>query len=213
MPAPTIIDYQETTWNGTGSPKSTPAITWLANDVIAVIAGCGSAVNPDVPTATGLTFGSQIINTGGGCGLRISAVVAGSGGTSAVTASVGVADDWGMGVWVFRGSAGLGNVWIVNSTELCPLTATGANGAIIWGSFDFSATIIGTFVPVASNIREQTDFGTTYTVQVADLADQPSIASVNYGTSGGTGSYTVGAFEIKAGAAAAVGVPIMWIKA
>lgn len=210
MSAPTLISYTETAWDTVGLTKSTASISWNAGDVIVVIGGSEGADNLTLATATGLTFVPQksnnTINT---CASRLDAVVAGSSGSSAVTMTNDASGhDWGFAVWVWRNSAGIGNSVEQHTggsapTESVSLTPTAADGAIVWGLFDFQASALGTIVPTPTNTRQRAVIGGThYTIYVADLGDQTSAGGVLYGVSGAgsvTGPFSIVAMEIKAG--------------
>lgn len=207
MPTPpTLISYTEVTWNATGQPKTTASISWLAGDVIVVIAGSETADTLGVPTATGLTFTKQKDwpGTGGAtCSAFVATATPGAGGSATVSVTESGAHTWGFGVWVWRGSAGVGNSAEQHTaTKTVALTPTGADGAIVWGTFDFAAAAVQTITPTPTNTRQRVAL-TPYTIYVSDLIDQVSAGSVSYGISGtGTGPFSIVALEIKAAASA-----------
>lgn len=213
--APTRVSYTEVVWNTTGTSKATASISWQTGDVIVVMAASESAAAsteiPAVPTATGLTFASQVVTTAPNsfCSARISACVAGSNGSGAVTTMLGTnAIHWGFGVWVYRGSAGLGNsASQTTATKTKALTPTGADSAVVWGAFDFAAGTAGAGTPTPTTTPQSAADAGRYTRLVCDLTDQVSAGATSYGQSGGgaTGPFTIVAFEIK-GAAGASGI-------
>ncbi len=208
--APTRVSYTEVAYTGTGTSRASASISWLAGDVIAVIALCEDNHLPGVPTATGLIFASQKSNNAAStCASRVSAVVAGSDGSSAVTctlSSSGIV--WGFSVWVYRGSDGIGNSSEGHTTaKTVAQTNTAANSAVVWGCADFAVNPVtnNDITPTPTTTDERAAEGGVYTVYVADLTDQTSAGSVSYGVSG---SGTVGAFskvvlEIKGAAGGA----------
>lgn len=209
MPTPpTLVSYTEVTWNATGQPKTTASISWLAGDVIVVIAGSETADTLGVPTATGLTFTKQKDWPGTGgttCSAFVATATPGAGGSATVSVTESGAHTWGFGVWVWRGSAGVGNsVEQHTATKTVALTPAGADGAIVWGLFDFAAAAVQTITPTPTNTRQRVAL-TPYTIYVSDLIDQVSAGSVSYGISGtGSGPFSIVALEIKAAASAAV---------
>jgi hypothetical protein len=215
MPAPTLVSYTETAdWVTSATSRATASVSWLAGDVVAVLgggAGPSSGATFGTPTATGLVFvNQQVVDAASHCPAIVSAVVAGSSGSSAVTLTNGVFSHYGFGVWVWRGSAGIGNS--AKSTtpgtgKTINLTPTGgAHAAVIWGAFDWSAEAVYTNgTPTPSNTRESTQDSGQYTIGVYDLLDQASTGAVAYGFTGGgtTAPYSIVALEIKASAGAA----------
>jgi hypothetical protein len=208
--APTLISYTEVAWTTTGTPKSTAAtVSWQTNDVIVVIAGAEDISTLGVPTATGLTFVVQKQNNPGAagtCSSGVWAVVAGSAGTNQAvsqTLSSGV-KHWGFGVWVWRGSQGIGDSSEQHTaTKTVNMTpAAGADAGVVWGAFDFSAGAGPAATPTPTDTRQATVDGTKYSLVVADLTDQVSAGAVAYGltVTGTTGPYSIVVMEIKTGA-------------
>jgi hypothetical protein len=204
--APSLISYTEVAYNGTGASRASASISWLANDVIAVLSGSESATGgpPGVPTATGLTFTSQKSNNAASsCSSRASAAVAAGSGSSAVTVTLGdITQHWGFSVWVYRGSDGIGNSSEEHTTaKTVSQTNTAANSAVVWAGFDFGANAItnNNLTPTPTNTNEQAVDAGRYTAYVADLTDQTSAGSVAYGVSGaGTiGTFSKLVLEIK----------------
>lgn len=218
MPAPSLISYTETAWNtgntnGVNHTKTSSSVAWNANDVIVFLTGAEGANAPGNPTATGLTFVSQKSDASAGtCGTRLSAVVAGSNGSSAITAAYTAndSDHWGFGVWVWRGSQGIGNSSEQHtSVKTVALVPIAADCAVVWGTFDFAAGALQTITPTPTNTRQRAVDTGHYTFYVSDLGDQVSGGSTSYGISGtGSGPFSIIVLEVQTGAA--VAVPYGW---
>lgn len=214
--APTLISYTETaSWVTGSASKSIASISWQIGDVLVAMAGAGWVVL-DVPTNTGsgLAWVSQQSHVASTvCATQLATAVA----TAASSGVISIATDdpgvkFGFGVWVYRGSDGIGNsVEQYTTTKTVNLTPTGANGAIVWGVFDRSGQATHTITPTPTNTNELTQDG-DYTIHVADLADQTSAGATAYGVSGGgsTGPYSIVALEIK-GTAGGGGSPANWL--
>lgn len=206
MIAPTLISYTETVWNTTagGGTKSLASISWLAGDVIIVMAGCESNGILGNPTATGgLTFTSQKSFAAGSttaCSSQCAAAVAAADGSGVISmTNSSTSFFWGMAAWVWRMSGGFGaSVEQHTSTKTINLT-TGADSAVCWVAFDFgSSSSIGSAAPAATHIRQAVLIATNYTIYVYDLIDQTSTSAIGYGISGssGTGPWSIIAIEI-----------------
>src|ERR1700754_2924821 len=118
--APTLVDYQQSNWTDiSGSSEVTPAITWQAGDRILVLGlTADNTMTFGVPTATGLPF-SELgsTNTGNQTKGYAWGATAGSGGSSAVTATAAAGGSGARGIaaLVYRGSDGFGTV-VADST-------------------------------------------------------------------------------------------------
>lgn len=207
MAAPSLISYTETaSWTTAGSPKSIASISWQTGDVLVALAGAEGRGSETVGgisnTGTGLTWGAaKVTHTASSdCPGAIFACVAASASSGIISMTNDNASSiWGFAVWVYRSSTGIGNsVEQDTTTKTVSLTPTAANGAIVWGVFDWSAEAVHTMTPTPTNVREATQVS-GYTVMVGDLADQTSAAGVAYGVTGGTstGPYTIVAIEVK----------------
>lgn len=201
--APTRVSYTEVaSWTTTGSPKATASISWQAGDILVFIGGSEAAADTiGVPTATGLTFSSVILNTTAGtCSTRVATATA--AGTSAATVNAtntNVAAHWGFGVWVWRSSTGVGNnIEQHTATKTKALTLTGVNSAVMVGVFDFNADVVGSGTPAVTNTVENTRDTSHYTALVFDNIDYSTSGS-SWGQSGGgtTGPFSIVAIEIK----------------
>lgn len=111
---------------------------------------------------------------------------------------------FGFGVWVWRGSAGIGNSAEQHTATLnVNMTPIAAHCGTVLGTFDFGAAAVQTIIPTPTNTRQRVDEGTTYTVYVSDVADQASAGATAYGISGtGTGPFSIVAMEIQASSGA-----------
>lgn len=214
--APSLISYTEVAYNGSGTSRASASISWQTADVIAVLSGSEGQTGgpPGVPTASGLTFNSQQVNSAASsCSSRASAAVAGSSGSGAVTVTLGDATQhWGFSVWVYRGSDGIGNSSEGHtSAKTIAQTNQAANSAVVWAGFDFGANPItnNDITPTPTNTNERAEDAGRYTVYVADLTDQTSAGSVSYGVSGtGTiGTFSKLVLEIKGMSGAPVVTP------
>lgn len=215
MAAPTRVSYTETAaWNTAGTSKATVAVTWLAGDILTVMALAENSCTLGTPTATGLTFAKNknIANASRVAGF-VATAVAGANGSQAVTVtnSSGVLH-WGFGVWVHRNSAGVGNSAVddgTGSAKTLSLTPTAADSAIIWGVGDFNADAVQSITPTPTNTDENSLDTPHYTIYAADIEDQTSAGAVLYGVTGGasTGPFTIVIQEIKAGTSAPTQAP------
>jgi hypothetical protein len=208
---PSLISYTEVSYATTGNLVSA-SVSWQTGDVVIVIALTEGTNTVAVPTATGLTFASQQSNvTGSTCNGRISAVVAGATSSGAVTTAITGAGESGMGVWVWRGSDGIGvSVEQHTATRTKALVPTDTHSAYCWTVGDFNAGVTTSVVltPTPTTTQESAQQATHYTVYSGNLNDQASSASTNFGTSGGTvtGPSTILAIEIL-GTGTAVTLP------
>lgn len=197
---PTRVSYTETVWNTTATPKSTASVSWLAGDVIVAMGGTEGGTTLTVPTATGLTFTSQVLNAAAStCGTRIATAIAGSSGSSAVTMT-NTSGNWGFAVWVWRGSDGVGsNGEQHTTTHTRSVVPTDTHSAWMFGVFDFSAAAAtNTQTPTVTNIGEKAIENAAYTAYVGDIVDQASAASTAYGLSAGgtTGVLSIAVIEV-----------------
>lgn len=204
MPTPpTLISYTETaSWQTAGSPsKATASVSWQTGDVIVVLAASEANDALGLPTATGLTFVSQKSNVvASTCGTQLAAAVAASTSSGVITVTnASTTNAWGFGVWVWRGSAGIGNsAEIHTAAASVTLTPTGADGGMVYGSFDFAAGVLRTIAPTPTNTRQRVVDAGHFTIYVADLADQVSGAGVLYGLTAAAGVTSTVVLEIKA---------------
>jgi hypothetical protein len=202
-----------------GASLSTPtSVSWLADDVVVLIAGTegGGSESWAVPTTTGtgLTIAQQQLhasasNCGAGCWGTVAS--AGSSGTFGIKQpATGTAEHVMLAALVFRGSAGVGSSNVAaSSSRTLSLTPTGADGAIVWGVFDWGANAVVAATPTATTHSTSSPgpqaepqallVSPHYTYYFEELDDQTSAGAVSYGIGGsGTGPYTIIAVEVKA---------------
>lgn len=207
--APTLISYTETAWNaGSAGTTKTVTVSYNASDVLVAVCGAEGPDTLTVSGGTGLSWTKQKSNVAANtCGTSISTAVAASTQTTqtiTVTTSNNT-DHYGMGVWVWRGSPGVGNFAEQHtSTKTVALTPVAADSAICWGSFDFSANAAGSGTPTPTHTRDATQDAGHYTFYVFDLADQTSAGSTSYGITGssGTGPWSIVVGEVQGTASA-----------
>ena len=205
---PTLIQYAETSWTASGT-QATPAITWLAGDVIAVV-GATDGYQPlaSGPTATGLAFSAipgALCNASGNCYANAWTATAASAGSSGVSLSGPAISHWGMAAWVWRGSTGTGNVVSSGATANATLTESlpvgGTDSCVVGGVFDYAgASTSGyTWVPSVGHDREHGQDGTDYSYYVADWGSQGAPATTSFGLTGlaGTGPFAGLFIEVK----------------
>ena len=145
MSAPTLVTSGATAWNTTTTPKSSSSLSVQTGDVIVFYAVAeGNSISWGTPTGGSLTYTlQQNINLGSYCAINVWTAIATS--TTSVTVSVtnsGSAIRWGVGWYVFRGSAGVGNSNKANNTTGTPsvsVTASGANSAMVAVNADWNA--------------------------------------------------------------------------
>lgn len=204
---PTLVSYVETTWNagtGAGLGLTTPSTSWLAGDVVVIVELNENGNSPDTLTTTGGYTPTKIVsnpaatnNSESQANVWADKVVAGSSGTfSAVNSSGNVR---GLGVWVWRGSDGIGVNFLQNTaTKTVAKTPTDIHSAWCWGIADWGAGVAAGSVltPAATHTRQNgVAIGTNYTIWVGDIVDLASAASQNWGIT--TGSTSAGPFAIS----------------
>lgn len=230
--APTLVAFASTeTTVATGVAVTTASISWQTGDVVVLFAQTdgesgGETIAAPSTTGSGITFTQQQLHqsagsdTGAGCWAAVaSANSSGTFSTSATHTGVNTSRPKRVSVYIWRGSAGIGNSAITaspSSTKTVSLTPTGADGAICWvvGDWNADATVAfsptatthssGSPGPTASPVSVQD--ATLYTSYVACLDDQASSGANSYGVAGsGAGPFTIVAIEVKAGTPAAAG--------
>lgn len=211
----------------TGVNVTTASVSWQTDDVVVVFTGCeggtsGETMNTPTTTGTGISFGAsqqQHDSTGsdasGACWAAV-ATANSSGTFSGSYTHVGATGrNTVVGVYVYRGSAGIGNSAITasfpSSGRTISLTPTGADGSIAWFVADWNADAAQSFTPAATTHSSGSPGPTAspYSQQIAgrvtyyigELDDQTSAGAVSYGIGGsGTGPFTIIAIEVKASA-------------
>ena len=200
--APTLVSTTVVAFNTGGSPKSSASISWNAGDLIEFQGGAEDTSAISVPTATGLTFASVRSNSGGSsCASQLATATAASSGSSVITDTyAGGSNHWGFVVRVWRNSNGFGNSaeqhTATKTVALAPLG--GADSAISWSIFDFSAAALQTDTPTPTNQPTRGVDSGRYTFYTDDLDDQTGTGSVNYGISGtSSGPFSIVVLEIE----------------
>lgn len=218
---PTFVSFGASAFNTTTSPK-TVSVTVQTGDILVVMSldggALGGAVNT-APTGGSLTYTQQAtLGTTSSHARAIAWTAPATGGAtfnvSAVMPTV-TATEWGVCVWVYRGSDGVGTIGAptVNSTSnLVTLTTAQANSALVVGSADWNS-IDGT-TRTKRTINSSTGTEDLYGRDAAAYAwyaqhydDCGAAGSVTGGYSAPTGQASgIIAVEVK-GAAAVVGLP------
>jgi len=203
VPAPTLIQYAETTWTGTGA-KNITGVAWNAGDLIVVIAGTEVGTSAAAaPTNANLSFapGTAIGADSTHCWANTWTATAASSQTAQTIANAGILNEWGMAVWVFRGSGGAGvRATDVTTALTVSLARGGANSLVVFGGFDFNAvaTTGYSFTPTVAHDRQHLQDGSFYSIYVADFGDQGGAGTTSYGIAGvTTGTFSKIALEIK----------------
>lgn len=224
MAAPTLAQVALIASSGTvaaGGTLATASVSWQSGDVIVVMAGDeGQQGTWSVPTTTGsgITLTAQQVhnsagsNCGAGCWAGV-ATAASSGTFSVKNENSNTAQAMMAGVYVVRGSAGIGNSAMSagSSSRTVSLTPSGADGLIIWGVFDWSQSAVQSPTPAATSHASGSPGPTAsplttspagrYTGYLEELDDQTASTAVSYGIGGsGTGPYTIIAIEVQASA-------------
>jgi hypothetical protein len=228
MSAPTLIAFAETeSAPASGGSVTTASVSWQVGDVVLLLAGTEGGTGGETlgtPSTTGsgvaLAQKQRHDSTGsdpGGVGYAAVATAASSGTfsisqTNGATAARNVL----LGVYIFRGSAGVGNTAIsTGSSRTVSLTLLGgADGSVAWVVMDWAAAVPVAFSPSATTHSSGSPgptasplsaaVGSSFTYYIGDLDDQPSTGAVGYGVGGaGTGPFTIVSMEAKSGGAAA----------
>ncbi len=194
--APTLTDYQQSTWSDNISTEVTASITWSTGSVIVVMAmTADNASTLATPTAVGLTF-AQILaptndaNSCKGYAWVATAAGAGSGAITSVT-DLGTAGR-GMSAFVFSGSNGIGASSAdaaLGATTTKSLTRSFANSFVVqaWGDWNAVNDVAVTWTPTGQTERVAQFVSTQGTFFVANWGDQGAAGATSYGFSGFAG--------------------------
>lgn len=210
MPAPTLSNYQQSTWSDsvTGD-EVTASVTWAAGDYVLILGGTSdnAGYQLNTPTATGLTFAAVAgtpTNTNSNCKLYAWDATAGAGGSGVITAtSVGGAGARGIAAFVFNGSGGLGNTSIavgMGSATTQSLVRALANSAVVqaWGDWDAVNDVAVTWTPGSETQRVAQFISGEATMFVASWPDQGAAGTTSYGfTAGGATAMSAITIEVK----------------
>lgn len=210
--APTLTSYAETAWNSTGTAKATSgSLSWANGDFIVALGGCESGgggvpkFTMQAPTATGLVFaavtGAESGTSDSYCYANAWTATATAAGTQTVSGHTSPAGSfhWGLGVWAYSGSSGLGNKAVSGATANTAATISLVRGSgdscVVGGGFDWGAvaTTGYAFTPAlgtAGHDRQHAQDSNRYSYYVADWGDQGAAGTTSYGITG----VTVGVF-------------------
>ena len=205
---PTLIGYDEIAYNSSSTPRPAQnGITWQANDMIVVIASNEGSGVLGAPTLSGVTFTALPGQNSGSTTFSMSVAWwarPSSGGSGFVNGSCGgTGIIWGLSVWVWRGSDGIGTSAVSASpgtATTVSLTPTDTHSALMWAATDWQGSAVGATVgtPTPTHTDESALEGGNYSEYVYDLVDLASIAPQSLGVSGnaGTGPWTVLGVEV-----------------
>lgn len=167
----------------------------------------------NTPTATGLTF-SLVTSVGSGVAgdslAYLWSATAGSGGSGAVTATIGAGGNArrGIAAYVYSGSGGLGaNNTIQGSTaKTISLTRTTANSAVVNVLVDWNAApdVVVNPTPAGGTMRKAEEAPANVTYFLTDWGDQGAAGTTSYGITDHTGTVRMSGIvvEVKGVAAA-----------
>lgn len=209
---PPLVAVYPSAFNTTTSPK-TVTVTTNPGDVL-VVFGCaeGSGSGFGTPSGNGLTFTAlQDVGTSGNFGevtaWKATDATGGTNWTLSVSYTIGAAD-WGIIVFRYSGSAGVGNS--AGSTgsggPSLALTTSGANSAIAYLNTDWNAgsvasrtwRTINSITPTSGNGLEKvaTQVASHYSVYSAHWNDAGAAGSKTTGLSAPTQAWAAVAVEI-----------------
>ncbi len=211
---PTVSDYQASTWTDNGTTSEvTGTLTWSSGDLIVVVGvGENGGFRLNTPTATGLSF-SLITSVGSGVGgdglVYMWSATAGSGGSSAVTATLIDAGAAGRGIaaFAFTNSGGLGNTATMSAStaKTFNLVRGTANSAVVNVMTDWNAvadTAVNTS-PAGGVVRQASEDPAHATFFANSWSDQGATGTTAYGITDHTGTVRMSGItlEVKGGPA------------
>lgn len=211
MAAPTLLDYVQSTWSGTGTSETTTAnLDWTAAGDVIVCLGCteDNAITLTTPTATGLTLAGLTgspTNTASSCkGYGWSATAAGSG-SSALSSNLSGNNAAGLAAWAFSGVSSLVVPTPVVSAALTisMTVAQDSSVVLVIGDWNATADVAVDVSPAGGTLRvAQMTSGATFLV--AEWHSQAA-GTRGYGVTNwtGTGSITKFAAEVRGVASSA----------
>lgn len=195
-PVPSLLSlegYFESNWTDTAANEVTPTVSWLSGDLICVVATTeNSNYNVPTPTGGGLNFAlERSTNVSNNCNVYLWTTIAQSNGSSQISSLNGSTGGKGIGVFVFSGSSGIGNVQTYSgvSNLTRSLTRSQPNSTVIaimgdWVALnDTSVTAVPTGVVDTAAYRSG-----AYTVYVMHYENQGAAGSTNYGIGSHTGT-------------------------
>lgn len=217
MAAPTYVNYIETSWSTTASPKTTASFDVLANDLLVVVGKIDynydwATAILNTPSGGSLTYNLQkSYNVENGTTPPVyiwtATVDSNKSMTVSITRSGTGSVEFGFSVFVFR-NAGVGASAITGGgaagAPTLNITTTQTNSAIVVIDSDFSAvtTSAATWRTNAGALTQKTSYQDTVNyyncTYVGYHADSGSINTYAVGLTQPTGQlYTLGAIEIK----------------
>ena len=211
MAAPTLLDYVQSTWSGTGTSETTAAnLDWTAAGDVIVCLGCteDNGITLTTPTATGLTLaalsGSPTTTASSCKGYGWSATAAGSG-SSALSSNLNGNNAAGLAAWAFAGVSSLVVPTPVVSAALTMSMTVAQDSSVLMVLGDWNATTDVTVdtSPAGGTLRvAQATSGATFLV--VEWHNQAA-GTRGYGVANwtGTGTITKFATEVRGVASAA----------
>ena len=209
MAAPTLSDYQQSNWSDANTASEvTPTVTWASGNVIVVLGMTSdNSATLNTPTATGLTFTALAgtpTNGVSSCKAYGWSATAGSGGSSAITATIGGASSArGIAAFVYSGCDGVGNLSIatgLGATSTQSLIRGSNNSAVVqsWGDWDAVNDTVVTWTPSGQTERVAQFITAQATMFVAEWPDQGTAGTTSYGFTAGSGTaFTAITVEVK----------------
>lgn len=219
--APTFVSFTATSWTISGSTKTTASISVQSGDILVAITaveGYNATQITGDPTVSGgsLTWTRrQLVQVTDYCQAAIWTATASSATSITVSGTKPSGDfsttAFGFGVYVFRGSDGVGASNKTNVSSGAPslsLTTTADNSVVIaidgdWSAADGSSRTwrtINSVAPTSGNGYEKVYYrdSSLYTVYSAYWPDAGSAGSKTTGLSAPTGQkYAICALEVK----------------
>lgn len=200
MSAPTVADYQQSSWSTqTALAETTPTTTWLAGQVVLVVGGTEDNVLATLgtPTVAGLTFtalSGSPTNTASNGKLYMWSATAGSNGSGVITAARTDTNSKARGIaaYVFGNSPGLGTINTATSQTSTGgnisrnYTRVGTNSRIVQLMIDWNAgtDVTYTTTPVGATQRIAQVVTGAATFFLNDWGDQGAPGTTAYGMAG-----------------------------
>lgn len=218
MAAPTISAYSNSNFaDQTSGNDVTGSVSWTIGDVVVILGVTEDNTNGllNTPTAggTGLSFSAISgfpTNTASNCKVYAWSAVASASSSGAMTATRADTNTAcrALAVWVFSGSAGIGNVATQTGDTTDPYTASltraGNNSAVVMIAGDWNAVSDTTTdpSPLTGSTQRVGDnggfFTGVYNGYAADWSDEGAAGTTSYGITGvAAGKFTIGVVEVK----------------
>lgn len=210
---PTRVSFGASVFNTSTTPK-TVSVTVQTGDILVVMSlgeSSNSAAVNTAPTGGSLTYTQRAtLGTSSATGRAIAWTAPATSSTTFSVSAIAPATDgslwWGVAVWVWRGSDGVGTIGAPtagSTSNLVTLTTTGANSALAIGSADWAAKD-------GTTRTRRTINGSTGTEQVysRDSVHWGTYAQ-DYGDTGAAGSVTGGYSAPTLQASAIIAVEVL----